>query len=221
LTLRDKDGAVVDHQVTWMQRDCKWHELLHLEPTRLALSVKSHTQDAHESTYQVVVENISSVPAVNAALSILAGDRGAEVLPCFWSDNSTNLLPGETRELTVTFRTELLNGKQPHLIVEGWNIQPSEISLVDGKPVDIGLHIVKVAKASQNGEGMVKVIAESSDQNPQTARLVSWPLVLHLNGKPVRTFRLAVPGQGQADAMVPVMWNTSDDVFTVEFNSKA
>jgi len=221
LTLRDNNGAIVDHQVTWMQRDCKWHELLHLEPTRLALSVKSHTQDAHESTYQVVVENISSVPAVNAALSILAGDRGAEVLPCFWSDNSTNLLPGETRELTVTFRTELLNGKQPHLIVEGWNIQPTQISLVDGKPVDIGLHIVKVAKASQNGEGMVKVIAESSDQNPQTARLVSWPLVLHLNGKAVRTFRLAVPGQGQADAMVPVMWNTSDDVFTVEFNSKA
>ena len=41
LTLRDKDGAEVDRQVTWMQKDCKWHELLKVQPTRLSLSVRS------------------------------------------------------------------------------------------------------------------------------------------------------------------------------------
>lgn len=215
LTLRDKDGAEVDHQVTWMQRDTQWHELLDIAPTRLSLSVKSHSQKDKETTYRLLIENKNPVPAVNAALSILAGERGQEVLPCFWDDNSFNLLPGEKRELTVTFRTCLLNGKPPHAIVEGWNLLPTEIDLADSKPVDFGIRVVKVEKGSQNGDGIVKVVAQSSDQNPETARIVTWPMILKLNGAPVRTFRIAVRGQGQTDAAIPVGWNTTDDVFTV------
>ena len=40
----------------------------------------------------------------------------------------------------------MLGGKQPHLIAEGWNLTPTEISLVDSKPVDFGLHVVEVKK---------------------------------------------------------------------------
>ena len=221
LTLRDKDGAEVDRQVTWMQRDCKWHELLKVEPTRLALSVKDQSHDTNETTYHLLVENKSKIPAVNASMSILAGDRGAEVLPCFWSDNAVTLLPGESRQLNVTFRNSLLDGKKPHLIAEGWNLLPTEISLIDSKPVDFGLRVVEVKKDYQNGEGIVRVIAESGDQNAQTARIVTWPMVLKLNGEPVRTFRLAVRGKGQASAAIPVGWNTSDDQFTVTTGAKA
>ena len=221
LTLRDKNGMEVDRQVTWMQRDCKWHELLKVEPTRLALTVKDQSHDANETTYHLLVENKGKIPAVNASMSILAGERGAEVLPCFWSDNAVTLLPGESRQFTVTFRTSLLGGKHPHLIAEGWNLTPTEISLVDSKPVDFGLHVVEVKKDYQNGEGIVRVIAESGDPNSQTARIVTWPMVLKLNGEPVRTFRLAVRGQGQASAAVPVGWNTSDDQFTVTTGAKA
>jgi hypothetical protein len=221
LTLRDRNGTEVDRQVTWMQRDCKWHDLLKIEPTRLSLSVEGQSHDGNETTYRLIVENKSSAPAVNASLSILAGDRGCEVLPCFWSDNALTMLPGEKRHLTVAFRTALLNGKEPHLIAEGWNILPTEISLVDSKPIDFGFHIVKIDEDYHLGAHNVRVAVQSSDQNPQTTRIVTWPLILKLNGKPLRTFRVAVHGQGHADALIPVGWNTSDDVFTVELTSKA
>jgi len=221
LILLDKGGAEIDRQVTWMQRDCKWHELMQIQPTRLSLSVKDQSRDANQSTYRLVVENKSAIPAVNASLSVLAGERGTEVLPCFWSDNAITVLPGESRQLTVTFRTSLLNGKQPHLIAEGWNILPTEISLVDSKPIELGVHIVEVKRGYQDGESIVRVIAESSDRNPQTARIVTWPLILNLNGQPVRTFRLAVRGEGQTSAAVPVGWNTSNDEFTVASVAKA
>jgi hypothetical protein len=123
--------------------------------------------------------------------------------------------------LTVAFRTALLNGKEPHLIAEGWNILPTEISLVDSKPIDFGFHIVKIDEDYHLGAHNVRVAVQSSDQNPQTTRIVTWPLILKLNGKPLRTFRVAVHGQGHADALIPVGWNTSDDVFTVELTSKA
>lgn len=219
LTLRDKDGAEVDRQVTWMQKDCKWHEMLKIEPTRLALTVESHSSDTKETTYHLLAENKSSVPAVNAALSILAGERGAEVLPCFWSDNAFCILPGEKKHLTVTFRTGLLNGKEPHLIAEGWNLLPTEISMVDSKPVDFGVKIVKIAGGDTNET--IKVFAESNDQNPGITRIVTWPLMLRLNGEPTRTFRVAIHGQGQALAEIPVDWVGSGDKYTVDTGAKA
>jgi hypothetical protein len=219
LTLRDNAGAEVDRQVTWMQRDCKWHEMLKIEPTKLVLSVESHSSDASETTYHLLAENKSSVPAVNAALSVLAGERGAEVLPCFWNDNSFTLLPGEKKHLTVTFRTGLLKGKEPHLIAEGWNLLPTEIGMMDSKPVDLGVKIVKIAGGDTNET--IKVTAESSDRNPEISRIVTWPLMLELNGKPVRTFRVAVHGQGQSLAEIPVDWLGSGDKYTVNTGAKS
>ena len=196
LTLRDKDGAEVDRQVTWMQRDTKWYEMLNILPTRLSLSVKTQSHEGDETTYRLLVENKSAIPAVNAALSILAGERGEEVLPCFWSDNSTTILPGESRELTVTFRSSLLKGKPAHLIAEGWNLLPTEINLADSKPVDFNLRIIKIEKIYKSGEPLMRVVAESSDQNSQTKRIVTWPMILKLNDGPVRTFRIAVARPG-------------------------
>lgn len=215
LTLTDKSGAVQDHQVTWMQRDCKWHELLKIQPTKLSLSVKDHAQKGAESSYRVVVENRGTVAAVNATMSVLAGDRGAEVLPCFWSDNAVTLLPGESREFTVSFRTGLLGGKDPHLIAEGWNLIPAEISLTSGSAIDFGIRIVTATKSYQNDDAVLRVVAESSDRNPDAKRIVTWPQVLTLNGKQMRSFRIAVPPQGEGKAAVPIGWNTSDDEFTV------
>ena len=71
LTLSDKDAAEIDRTVTWVQKNCKWHELLKVPPARLLLSVKSQSHDGIESTYHLVAENKSSVPAVQTCLSIL------------------------------------------------------------------------------------------------------------------------------------------------------
>jgi hypothetical protein len=51
------------------------------------------------------------------------------VLPIFYSDNYVSLLPHEKRDLRVDFDPAALNGEQPRLLVNGWNVAPFEINL--------------------------------------------------------------------------------------------
>jgi hypothetical protein len=51
------------------------------------------------------------------------------VLPVYWTSNYICLLPGETAEITGIFDPKLLGGKEPHLLIDGWNVKPKEVTL--------------------------------------------------------------------------------------------
>ena len=60
----------------------------------------------------------------------------AEILPILWQDNYFVLLPGETRQITATYRTSDAGEASPAVEVEGWNVrhqlvrvEPSKIML--------------------------------------------------------------------------------------------
>ena len=72
------------------------------------------------ATARVTISNPGKMVAFFLRLQ-LAGSDGAEALPVFWSDNYVSLLPGETRELTVTCPASALRGS-PQVIVTGWNV---------------------------------------------------------------------------------------------------
>jgi hypothetical protein len=60
----------------------------------------------------------------------LAGVRsGRRVLPVFYEDNYFALLPGETKAVRIEVDAKYLQGENPKLLCEGWNIVPSEIVL--------------------------------------------------------------------------------------------
>jgi exo-1,4-beta-D-glucosaminidase len=44
-------------------------------------------------------------------------------LPVLWEDNYISLMPGETREVTATYRASELGGAKPSVEVSGWNVQ--------------------------------------------------------------------------------------------------
>jgi exo-1,4-beta-D-glucosaminidase len=50
---------------------------------------------------------------------------GDDVLPVLWSDNYFTLLPGEEREISVTYATADLGGAKPVIGAEGWNVVPA------------------------------------------------------------------------------------------------
>ena len=103
--------------------------------------VTERSQQDDETIYKVSVRNASRVPAVQVWLEVIRGELGDEVLPAFWSDNALTLLPGQKRELTVRFRTNLLAAASPHLMVEGWNVTPREWTVSDGKPVSLAMAV--------------------------------------------------------------------------------
>ena len=59
-------------------------------------------------------------------LRLTKGKDGDDVVPIFWDDNYFSLLPGESRTLTGSYDLGALDGKEPVLTVDGWNVATSE-----------------------------------------------------------------------------------------------
>jgi exo-1,4-beta-D-glucosaminidase len=74
----------------------------------------------------VTVENQGSGIAFMVHARITRGPGGEDVTPIFWSDNYFSLLPGESRTVIGRYDAASLGGKQPSLIVEGYNVPASQ-----------------------------------------------------------------------------------------------
>ena len=51
------------------------------------------------------------------------GPTDESVLPILWQDNYFSLLPGESRQVTATYKTNDLGRSSPVVAVEGWNVK--------------------------------------------------------------------------------------------------
>lgn len=56
----------------------------------------------------------------------LADANGNEIVPAFWDDNYVTLLPGESRKLSVRYHLADAMGKDPAVLLDGWNIAVSK-----------------------------------------------------------------------------------------------
>jgi exo-1,4-beta-D-glucosaminidase len=56
----------------------------------------------------------------------LADANGNEIVPAFWDDNYVTLLPGESRKLSVRYHLADALGKDPAVLLDGWNIAASK-----------------------------------------------------------------------------------------------
>ena len=91
---------------------------------KVKLRVNDRTErKGDESVTHVTVENPSKNLAFFVRLKVEKGAKGEEILPVVWEDNYISLLPGETREVTATYRTSELNGQKPVIDVRGWNVE--------------------------------------------------------------------------------------------------
>jgi len=74
----------------------------------------------------VTIKNPSKSLAFMVHLRLTKGKDGEDVVPIFWDDNYFSLLPGESRVLSGSYDLDALDGKQPTLAVDGWNVTASE-----------------------------------------------------------------------------------------------
>ena len=63
-------------------------------------------------------------PSTHVSRYVLRDD---EVLPVLWQDNYFSLLPGETRQISASFKTEDLDRTSPLVEVQGWNVKTKVI----------------------------------------------------------------------------------------------
>ena len=91
---------------------------------KLKLKVTDHTEpQGEESVTHVSVQNPNRNLAFFIRLKVKAEGSDEEILPVIWQDNYFSLLPGETREVTATYRKNALGTAKPVVEVTGWNVE--------------------------------------------------------------------------------------------------
>jgi exo-1,4-beta-D-glucosaminidase len=99
---------------------------------RIDLEVTAQNErDGQEGSTKVTVHNPTSTLALAVHLKVNKSSSGRvsregaaddEILPVLWQDNYFALLPGETRQVTATYRIGDRNNATPSVEVDGWNV---------------------------------------------------------------------------------------------------
>ncbi|MBZ5572486.1 MAG: glycosyl hydrolase family 2 [Acidobacteriia bacterium] len=91
---------------------------------KVKLKVSSQTQrEGERAITRATLENPSHSLAFFVRLKVKKGLHGEEILPVLWEDNYISLLPGEKREVTVSYRASQLGTAKPAVEVSGWNVE--------------------------------------------------------------------------------------------------
>ena len=101
-----------------------------LPRVNLDVSAK-YKKDGQESSTTVTVHNPTSTLALAVHLTVnksssgrvsREGEADNEILPVLWQDNYFALLPGETRQVTATYRIGYKDKATPSVEIDGWNV---------------------------------------------------------------------------------------------------
>ena len=121
LELSDHGGNLLSENTYWRYSTAQdMQALSSLAPTRLAVSVGGARSGGGRSSLTATVANRGGTvaPMVRVALQ----DRtGARVLPAQYSDNYFWLLPGESRQVTVSWASSAQLSKGPQISVQAYN----------------------------------------------------------------------------------------------------
>jgi exo-1,4-beta-D-glucosaminidase len=92
-----------------------------LPPAKVAVSKEIH-QRGQDSAMTVTLENQSGAVAFMVHARLTRGQGGEDVTPIFWTDNYSSLLPGEKRTISAKYDATSLDGKDPVLEIDGYNV---------------------------------------------------------------------------------------------------
>jgi hypothetical protein len=56
-------------------------------------------------------------------LKLYGKKTGERILPAFYSDNYIALMPGEEKEITISFKDEDTRGERPDVEISGFNLK--------------------------------------------------------------------------------------------------
>jgi len=125
--LSTKDDVLDWQKSTWYYTPTSSYadmtQLQKLQPAKLVLSSRMTRKDGEEIAH-VRVSNPGRNIAFFVHLQVKQGASERDVLPVVWQDNYFSLLPGESREVTATYRLKDLGRNGALLAVDGWNVSP-------------------------------------------------------------------------------------------------
>jgi exo-1,4-beta-D-glucosaminidase len=97
---------------------------------QVKLEAEAAAQDIEGSVkIQLRVKNPSTSVAFMSHARLVKGKDGDDLVPIFWDDNYFSLLPGEEKSIAATFLKSDLEGQQPFLTLDGYNVPPVSVTI--------------------------------------------------------------------------------------------
>ncbi len=127
LNLKDKSGKVISHNVYWLAADGDYKSMNSMPKTTLQSVIVTQAKGKSENKWRVQISNSSNKIAFFIRPQLMSG--GEELLPSYWSGSYFTLAPGETKTVTVSCPSALLNNKKASIVISGWNVDLQELSL--------------------------------------------------------------------------------------------
>ena len=165
LELRDRQGRLVSDNFYWRarpDREDDFTELQKMPTVPLDCQVVRH-DEGDKCLLDVALANSSNAVALLAHIQ-LRRSSGQRVLPVFYGDNYVSLLPGEQRSISVEAATADLQGEEPAITVDGWNVTTADRSFGN-----VTIAANKDAKVESKPRGIWTVLRQSASQATKPA----------------------------------------------------
>jgi len=145
LQMKDAAGKLIDENLYWLSTQpdalddghATWYytpqsqyaDFTGLNALPQVKPAASYSMEHHGSneTARVRLRNPSKNLAFMVHLRVSRGSHGSDVTPVFWDDNYVSLFPGEERTITGSFVVHDLDGAEPVIEIDGWNVTPEAL----------------------------------------------------------------------------------------------
>lgn len=185
------DGnRVMDSTDIWVQKDCKWNDLLKMKLARLKVENFREENIGEEIKCSFTVTNISSIPAVNVSMSLLFSLQGDDILPSFWSDNEFNLMPGDKKNLSVSVRKSSIRDGGVHLNMEGFNLEPYSVDLKTMQTYSFKTEVNNAEIIDTDGKLILRFKLKQIGTGGK--RINNWVLPVYIDGNLYRNVMVGV-----------------------------
>jgi hypothetical protein len=130
LELKDGSGKLLSDNFYWLAADSAGYRQLNKLPAAsvVATDLRYESMGAI-SKVNLRLKNRGANAALEVKLTLLDSATGGRILPAYFSDNYVSLLPGETREITIDFRTQ----GSPQFAIRGWNVPAGMLTVAHEK----------------------------------------------------------------------------------------
>ncbi len=123
MTLTENGKVVSDNFYHRSLEENNYQELRQL--AKVALQSTTTVDKNADGTWSAVsvIENKTSTPALMIRLNVVGGKDGQQILPVFYSDNYFSLLPGEKKEVRMSWKDEDTRGNEGKVLITGYNVE--------------------------------------------------------------------------------------------------
>ena len=122
LSLKDSDDNLLSDNFYWLTtKEKDFTGLNQLSETKVDMKVvPGKNETGYE--YKVLLSNGEKIAFFNR-LKVRDKVTGKRILPVHYTDNYISLVPGEKREITISFNTDIRQ-ENIEVAMEGWNVKP-------------------------------------------------------------------------------------------------